>query len=65
MLEIYSEETGHLSYRSNFLIDKVDGNFEEYYPDGVIKLSGKFIRGKRAGEWEAYYPDGTLAIRSL
>ena len=63
--EIYSEETGQLSYRTNFLKDKVDGNFEEYYPDGVIKLSGKFIRGKRAGEWEAYYPDGTLAIRSL
>ncbi|MDC0071973.1 hypothetical protein OAK06_02190 [Gammaproteobacteria bacterium] len=63
--EIYSEETGQLSYRTNFLKDKVDGNFEEYYPDGVIKLSGKFNRGKRAGEWEAYYPDGTLAIRSL
>ena len=62
--EIYNEESGQLSFRTNFLKDKVAGDFEEYYPDGVIKLSGKYNRGKRAGEWEAYYPDGTLSIRS-
>jgi hypothetical protein len=30
----------------------------EYYPNGVLKLSGETIDGKRNGHWESFYENG-------
>ena len=63
--EIFNQKTEQIEVRTYFVQDVMNGIFEEYYPDGVIRASGKFRWGKRDGEWQAYYFDGTLAVKSL
>jgi len=36
------------------------GRFNEYYPDGALKISGRYKKGKQTGLWKAYEPDGEL-----
>ncbi len=37
-----------------------DGAFKEYYPNGQIKLTGKFKKDQRHGTWKAYSESGEL-----
>lgn len=36
---------------------KLEGHWQEFTRQGVLKASGSYHRGKREGEWYEYYPD--------
>jgi antitoxin component YwqK of YwqJK toxin-antitoxin module len=36
------------------------GDWKEFYDDGVLKASGKFKNGKKIGEWKYYFHSGEL-----
>ncbi len=39
------------------------GDFEEKYPNGLLKIQGRMVNGKREGSWKYYYEDGMLWSR--
>jgi len=52
---------GQLVMEGNYNNDGYkDGLFNFYYPDGKLKLSGKYKVGKPAGEWRWNYPNDSL-----
>ena len=62
--EIYHKETGQVLSRINYLRGDFNGPFEEFYPDGVVRLIGEFSKNKRVGLWEAFFNDGTLQLQT-
>lgn len=38
----------------------LDSQWEEYYPDGSLKCTGRYYKGKKYGQWKYFYPDGKL-----
>jgi antitoxin component YwqK of YwqJK toxin-antitoxin module len=37
-----------------------DGPFEEFYPNGSLKLEGEYKNGKKEGDWKEYFENGVL-----
>jgi antitoxin component YwqK of YwqJK toxin-antitoxin module len=37
-----------------------DGPFEEFYPNGNLKLEGNYSKGKKEGVWKEYFENGVL-----
>jgi antitoxin component YwqK of YwqJK toxin-antitoxin module len=37
-----------------------DGSYEEFYPNGNLKLEGNYSKGKKEGVWEEYFDNGVL-----
>jgi antitoxin component YwqK of YwqJK toxin-antitoxin module len=49
----------------NFRVDGIQhGEFQKYYPNGILKEKGQFENGKPCGDWVAYYPSGILMQKS-
>ena len=44
---------------SNFKEDILDGAYEEYDQDGILRLKGTYKKGERIGVWLELYKDGT------
>ncbi|MDE7101912.1 MAG: toxin-antitoxin system YwqK family antitoxin, partial [Bacteroidales bacterium] len=40
--------------------NKSNEMYEERYPDGTLKCTGRLYKGKRYGKWKFYFPDGRL-----
>lgn len=38
----------------------IHGKASYYYPNGLVKSSGHYVRGRRAGIWKFYYESGNL-----
>ena len=45
---------------TNYLKDKMNGFFREYYENGRLKTSGSFVNDLKNGEWKEYSEDGKL-----
>lgn len=41
-----------------------DGSFEDYFPDGKIKIIGEIKNGSRTGIWISYFPNGNKQSES-
>lgn len=41
-----------------------NGPFEEYYPDGKLKVQGTYRRGKLNGPYKEHHPGGRIKIRT-
>lgn len=39
---------------------KKDGDYKIFFPDGKLRVSGKYIDGKRSGNWKQWYNSGKL-----
>ncbi len=72
--EIYPTDLNAKSYTTRFDTGKTyrvielknglkHGSYKEYYPNGVLKISGKFRKGKQSGIWRAYNRKGELIIK--
>lgn len=35
--------------------------FKSFYPDGILNLEGKIVKGQRDGRWKLYNPSGVLS----
>jgi len=42
------------------MMDKLNGPYKEYYPNGKIKAEGEYMTGKKNGEWKFYLQNGAL-----
>ena len=43
-------------YKNNVL----DGDYREFFPDGVLGAKGRYKNGIRVGQWDFYLKNGTL-----
>lgn len=39
---------------------KQNGDYEERYPNGVLKMKGFYLNGKRNGQWFSWYENGKM-----
>jgi antitoxin component YwqK of YwqJK toxin-antitoxin module len=53
----------YLSVVSNYINDKLDGQYIEYYPNGQVKVTVSYKQGKEQGEYIEYYKTGKIAFR--
>lgn len=37
---------------------KIDGEFKEYFDNGVVRKTGQYLNSRRHGEWISYQPNG-------
>jgi antitoxin component YwqK of YwqJK toxin-antitoxin module len=51
---------GKVQYKVYLRDAQPHGRFNEYYPDGTLKISGRYKKGEQAGLWKAYEPNGEL-----
>ena len=40
----------------------IDGKYDEYYANGNMFMTGKYVDGKKEGEWKTYTEEGGIAI---
>ena len=48
----------------NVLVEKGEGMFEGYGPEGSLVETGKISGGRREGEWTGYYPQSDTLVMS-
>ena len=46
----------------NYKNDKLDGEFETYWPNGKVHLRGEYAAGVRSGLWRSYNTRGSLLL---
>ena len=56
---IYSR-SGSVREIKNYKNDKLEGEFQAYWPNGKVHLKGKYVVGFRIGVWRAYNDKGKL-----
>lgn len=56
----YYPGTKSVKLEGTYLMDKLNGPYKEFYPNGKIKSEGEYLNGKMNGEWKFYKADGTL-----
>lgn len=49
---------GTLPERNNVAVP--DGNYEEHYKNGILKIKGFYLKGQRHGQWASFYENGNL-----
>lgn len=37
----------------------IQDEWEEYYPDGKLRCTGRYYKGKKSGQWKFFYPNGS------
>jgi antitoxin component YwqK of YwqJK toxin-antitoxin module len=40
-------------------MNRKNGTFKEYYPDGTLKAEGNFMNNKKNGTWKFFTKDGS------
>ncbi|HNV49039.1 MAG TPA: hypothetical protein PKJ16_18505, partial [Spirochaetota bacterium] len=45
---------------ANYMLNKLNGEYKEYYPTGKIKAEGEYMTNKKNGEWKFYLQDGSV-----
>ncbi len=53
---------GFTEYTANYVDNEIDGEFVEYYTDGIVRAKLTFKEGKKEGKGEIYYHDGQLDV---
>jgi len=72
--EIYPSDLNAKSYTTNFKNGNTHrivglknglkhGNYKEFYPNGILKISGKYRKGKQTSTWRAYNEKGELVLK--
>ena len=51
-------ENGQLSKSGTMKQDRWHGKYEEWYSNGIPKVSGQYFEGKQDGEWKFYDKEG-------
>ena len=51
----------------NYMIESgmLNGDFKSFYPDGNLKVSGKFLNNNRVGEWIVLGLFGVSGLKSM
>ena len=57
----YSEK-GQLIQEVNYRNNKFNGNFKEWYEDGILKTTATFIDGLLEGDYTSYYNNGNYKM---
>tara|TARA_Y100000748_G_C15354798_1_gene433312 strand:+ start:44 stop:340 length:297 start_codon:yes stop_codon:yes gene_type:complete len=52
--------SGNIREIRNYKNDKLEGDFQTYWPNGAMHLKGKYNKGCRAGLWKAFNDKGKL-----
>ena len=52
--------SGSVREIKNYKNDKLEGDFQAYWPNGKVHLKGKYVDGFRIGVWRAYNDKGKL-----
>lgn len=55
-----AEHNGKLLYAGNSKGKKLHGQWMSWYQNGVVRDSGRMVKGIPDGEWKFYHEDGTL-----
>ncbi len=45
---------------ATYMMDRLNGPYKEFYPNGTLKAEGEYMTGKKNGEWKFYLQNGTL-----
>ncbi len=45
---------------ATYMMDKLNGKYQEYHQNGKLKAEGEYLNGKKNGEWKFYNTDGSL-----
>ena len=53
---------GSIREIKNYKNDKLDGEFNTYWPNGKPHLEGAYIKGRRCGNWRSYNEKGKLIL---
>lgn len=53
-------ENGRLKDKTTFKNGQLDGAWESYSPESVLKLKGNYKNGYKVGEWTSYFNNGRL-----
>jgi len=61
--ENLKDTTKRISQVSNYSNGELDGEFVEYFDNGVLKHSSKYVKGKREGIALSYHPNGKLMMK--
>lgn len=61
----YDEKTGKLIANENYKSGLLQGNQIYYYPNGQLKMKGKYNLNERTGFWELYRPNGSLEAQNI
>jgi hypothetical protein len=56
----FYQGTDKLEVKAEMKGAKKHGDYEEYYLDGVLRVSGNYKQDKRNGVWKFFNPDGSL-----
>ncbi len=56
--QTYSD--GKLFKKMEYLHDRLNGVYEEYYPDGTKQTEGSYNKGKKQGTWKYFSPQGAV-----
>ncbi|MBI65617.1 MAG: hypothetical protein CMG64_04940 [Candidatus Marinimicrobia bacterium] len=52
--------SGKVREIKNYKNDKLDGDFEAYWPNGKVHTRGEYKKGCRIGSWSFYNDKGNL-----
>jgi antitoxin component YwqK of YwqJK toxin-antitoxin module len=57
---VYYHEIGTVSHKFNVVNEKINGQFEEFYPNGKLKIKKTFVNGLAEGEQIGYFENGEI-----
>jgi len=55
-------ESTQLLLHYSFVMDKYDGEYREWFPNGILKLNCFYKNGNREGEYRRWYDNGQLEV---
>lgn len=59
----FYEDNGALRAKGNYKDNLTIGDWEYYFPEGMIEITGSYTnKGEKEGEWTWYYPDGKIVM---
>ena len=47
---------------SNYKNGALDGVYNEYFPNAMVKVKGQYLNGKKQGVWETYHTSGKMMM---
>ena len=59
------DTTKRISQVASYTNGELDGEFIEYFDNGVLKHSSKYIKGRRVGISLNYHPNGKIMIKDI
>ena len=57
------DDKAKISEKLSYHYGKLTGDYQKFWLNGNLKLTGKYSNDKKLGLWEYYYSDSKLALR--